>query len=212
MKGIRILWNPGAAGDAAQSSIWVPLLILGAAGTFADYPLLFKLTPAGLAEARLQATPEGLTPFAILFYLAMRWAAPILLPAAALLTGRFQRFYLMWVLDNKMDKAGISRIAAYGMLPLALERILAGTLALVCSGDCDRLNPAATNLAFFLDPKETSVFWYELARGVDLFVIWSVWALSAALARYAEEKQVNVWPGTAVLWGTALLLRSLLLG
>lgn len=212
MKGFRILWNPGAAADAARSPIWAPLLILGIAGAFADYPLLFKLSPAGLAEARLQATPEGLTPFAILFFLALRWAAPILLPAAALLTGRFQRFYLLWVLDNKMDRAGISRITAYGMLPLALERVLAGTLALVCSADCDRLNPAATNLAFFLDPNETSAFWYEFARGVDLFVLWSVWALSAALARYAEEKPVSVWPGTAVLWATALLLRSLLLG
>lgn len=212
MNALRILWAPrGAAEIVARSPLWVPLLVLGGAATFADYPLLLRLGGAGLAQLKLDNTPAGLLPFGVMAFLAMRWAAPVMLPMMAVVTGRFLGFYALWFLDQKVDRAAIPRIAAYGMLPLALERMLTGTVTLVCGGDCDRFNPVATNLAFFFDATETSPFWYELARGLDVFGLWALWATSAAAGEIAEEKPAHICPVIAALWLSALLLRSVLL-
>ena len=212
MNAFRILWSPrGAAETAAKSSMLIPLLILGAAATYADYPVLLKLRPAGLAQLKLDNTPAGLTAFGVMVFLAMRWAAPFLLPAWAWLTGRVLRFYVLWVLDQKVDKTGVARLTAWGMLPLALERLLTGTVTLLCAGNCDRFNPIATNIGFFLDPTTTSPFWYEFARGLDVFGAWAVWTAGASVAQFTEEKPSRVCPAIAALWLAGLMMRSLLL-
>lgn len=212
MSAFRILWSPrGAAEAAAKSSMLVPLLILGAAATFADYPLLLKLKPSGLAQIKLDNTPAGLTAFGVMVFLAMRWAAPFFLPAWAWLTGRVLRFYVLWVLDQKVDSVGVARLTAWGMLPLAFERVFAGTVSLICGRECDRFNPIATNIGFFLDPMTTSPFWYEFARGLDVCGVWAVWIAGTALAQFAEEKPSRICPAIAALWLAGLLLRSILL-
>jgi len=213
VSGVSILWNPrGAAAQAARSPLWVPLLTLAAAGALASYPLLFRLRPAGLAQARLDATPEGMTAFSIIVFLGLRFAAPVLLPLCAWVTGHFARAYVHLVLDQKVSTGGTVRIAAYGFLPLALERLIVGIVLLACGNGCDRFNPVASNLAFFFDPSVTAVFWYELARGADLFAFWALWATSWALGEFSEESPNAIWPALAVLWAAGLLLRAWLLG
>lgn len=213
MSGVSILWSPrGAAAQAARSPLWIPLLTLAVAGALASYPLLFRLRPAGLAQARLDATPEGMTAFSIFVFLGLRFAAPVLLPAAAWVTGQFARAYLHLALDLKVETAGAVRIAAYGFLPLAAERLMVGIVLPACGSGCDRFNPVASNLAFFFDPTRTSGFWYELARGADLFAFWALWATSWALAEFSEESPHAIWPGVAALWAAGLVLRAWLLG
>ena len=212
MKAIRILWNPrGAARAAAETPIWISLATLGAAAAYANYPLLLQLTPAGLAQAKLDNTPQGMTSFSVLVFLGMWWAAPVLLPLCAWVASRAMRFHIGWVLDLTIERNGVSRITACGFLPVALGNALTGTVALLCGGSCDRFNPVATNLAFFLDPAKTDVFWYEMARGVDVFSLWAIVATSLALGKFAEEKPGRIWPGLAALWVAALVLRALLL-
>lgn len=211
MKGIQVLWSPRAAHDAAQGSLWLPLALLGATATFADYPLLLRITSAGVAQAKLSNSPEGLTSFSILVFLALQWAAPVLLPLGAVLTGRLLAFYVTFFLDNKVAAAPVVRIAAWGMLPLGLERVLTGAVTLACGANCDRFNPVATNVAFLLDPKQTEVFWYDAARGLGILAVWAVWSLSAALGHFAEEKTSRIWPAVAVLWAVLLVMRSWLL-
>jgi hypothetical protein len=192
--------------------MWLPLLALSLAGVFADYPLLLRVGSAGFADLRLAATPEGMTPFSILLFLALHYAAPVLLPIFALSLALWTYYYIRWALDIRVQAAGVRRIVAWGLLPLTLEKILVGILRLVCRSGCDSMNPAATNLAFFLDAKATPVFWYELARGADLFSIWALCVLSIALARDAESETAAVAPGLLLFWLFANLTRAGLLG
>jgi hypothetical protein len=207
-----LLWSPrDAAADAAASSVWLPLLALGLAGTLADYPLLLRYGSSGFADLRLAVTPDGMTPFSILVFLGLTYSAPVLLPVLALATAFLMFNYIRFALDIRVQAAGVSSIVAWGLLPLALVRILVGALRLLCKSG-DLINPAATNLAFFLDGKMTSVFWYEFARGVDVFNVWALWVTSVALARDAESTPEAIAPGLLLFWLLANLARAWLLG
>lgn len=213
MKALRLLWSPReAALEAAASSVWLPLLVLALAGAFAEYPLLLRYGSAGFADMRLAATPDGMTPFAILVFLGLTYSAPVLPPVLALATAFLMFNYIRFALDIRVQAAGVSRIVAWGLLPLAMERILVGALRLLCKSGGDLMNPAATNLAFFLDSKATSVFWYEFARGVDVFGVWALCVMSIALARDAESTPEAVAPGLLLFWLLANLARGWLLG
>jgi hypothetical protein len=208
-----LLWSPrDAAPDAAASSVWLPLLGLSLAGAWADYPLLLRYGSSGFADMRLAATPDGMTPFSILVFLGLTYLAPVLLPVLALATAFLMFNYIRFALDIRVQAAGVSRIVAWGLLPLAMERILVGALRLLCKTGYDLMNPAATNLAFFLDGKMTSVLWYEFARGVDVFNVWSLWVTSVALARDAESTPEAIAPGLLLFWLLANLARAWLLG
>jgi hypothetical protein len=213
MRALRLLWSPhDAAPQAAASSVWPPLLALGLAGAYADYPLLLRYGASGFADLRLAATPDGMTPFSILVFLGLTHAAMVLLPVMALATSFWMFHYIRFALDIRVQAAGVRGIIAWGLLPLAVERLLAGALRLVCKSGCDLMNPAATNLAFFLNNKATSVFWYELARGVDVFNVWALCVLSIALARDAESTPEAIAPGLLLFWLFPNLTRAWLLG
>lgn len=213
MKAISLLWNPaGAAEDTARSSLWPPLLLLTLAAGFADYPLLFRYRAAGFADLRVQATPDGMTSFSILAFVGLSYLAAVLLPLGALIAGWWMRTYLDWALDTRVPRPGVRRIVAWGFLPLTVERLGVGVIRLLCRNDCNLVNPLATNSAFFLDSKNVSIFWYECARGVDVFSAWTVVIVSLALAKHAEERPGPVAVGLLLLWLGATLFRAWLLG
>lgn len=209
----QVLWAPReAAREAAGAAVWVPWGVLALAAGFADYPRLFRLGGAAFAQARMDATPEGMFPGSILFYLGLSYAAPLLLPLASWMAGRLLALYTQFVLDVKVGRRDIVRVVAFGFLPLAIERTLVGGLILLCGSSCDPLNPLASNLAFFLNPKETQVFWYEMARSVDLFSVWTIVLLGKSLGGRMEWPASRFLPGLLIVWVLGVIFRAWLLG
>lgn len=212
LSAMGMLWNPRGAGPtAASANPWIPLVALGMAAAFADYPLLVKLGAAELANARLSATPAGMTSFSILFFLGLKYSSPVLLPWFAWFTAACLSQYIHFVLDLDVAKRDVFRVSVYGCLPLAVERTLAGVISLICGSDCDRFNPLASNLAYFLDAKTTSIFWYEMAKGIDVFAVWAFFCVAWGLAAAIEEPRGRVLPETLVLWLAILSVKSWLL-
>ena len=208
----QMLWAPReAAREAAGAAVWLPWSLLALAAGFADYPRLLRLGAAAFAQARIDATPNGMFPGSILFYLGLSYAAPLLLPLASWVVGRLMALYTQFVLDVKVKRQDIVRIMAYGFLPMALERTLVGALILLCGPSCDPLNPLASNFAFFLKPKETQVFWYEMARSVDLFSIWTMVLLGKSLGALMEWPASRFLPGFVFVWAVGVMVRAWLL-
>jgi len=208
-----LLWNPAKnAPHAVRASLALPLLALGAAQALPNYALLFHFGATRLIQAKLNTTPEGMFPSGVFFFVGLTWISPLLFPALALLGAWLLEYYVGFFLDTKMNRGEMRRLVAWGALPLAAQGLLAGLLMLLCRDACDRFNPLASNLAFFLNAKETEVFWYEMARGVDLFSIWSVLIAGRAIATRFERDALSVTLGVAALFLLATFIRSSLLG
>lgn len=207
-----MLWNPrGAAQETARAGLWVPLLVLAVAGGLADYPFLLLLGPTRLTAARLEATPEGMRPLGIIFFLALTFAAPVLLPALAWATGRVMNVYLGLLLDAAVERREVVRVTAWGFLPLAVERLLVAGLQIACSSDCKWFNPLASNTAFFLDPTSTAIFWYEAARGLELFSLWTLATVALGLAGLSQQPARFLLPPLVLGWLVLLLVKAWLL-
>jgi hypothetical protein len=167
--GIELLFAPRKAASVATSApAWIPLVLLAASAAFANYPTLFRLGARDFLQARLEATPDGMYPVAMTLFLFMTVLWPLVLPLATWLTGLSMDFYLRYILGARMKDKQAMRLTVYGLLPLGFQQLLIGSVRLL-GGDTENLfNPLATNLAFGLNPKTTTVFWYEFARGADV--------------------------------------------
>ncbi len=209
----EILYAPRrAAGAAANKRAWFPFLALAIAGGLADYPMLSRLGAAGLADARLQQTPSGLSSVTVFFFLVSQYAAPVLLPLAAWLSGLLLAIYLVFFLDARVKRRQAIRVMAWAFLPLALERLLAALFgALALNRDANPFNPLASNLGFFLDPTRTRPFWYGLAGSLDVFSVWAMALALLALASLARKPVSSVLPGVFLAWVTGVLLKSAIL-
>jgi len=207
-----ILWSPvSSAPYAARAHLAVPLLLLGAANALPNYAL-YAHYGSRLIQAKLNTTPSGMFPSGVFSFMVLTWAAPLLLPLLALLAGWLLNFYVGFFLDTKVLRSETLRLVAWGFLPLAMQGVLAGTLVLLCRDACDRFNPLATNAAFFLNSKDSDVFWYEMARGVDIFAVWAVLITGRALAARYERSLFAVTLSVATLFLLAIFIRSSLLG
>lgn len=212
-RALRILFAPRrAAASVARAPLWFPLVVLSAAAIFSEYPGLGRYGWRTLAQRRLDLTPDGMHATSLLIFVGLMWFAPLLFPGYAWLLGRFVHLYINYAMDMGADRAGVVRVTAYGFLPLAAERLLAGALKLACQEDCNLFNPLAANLAFFLNAKTTSVFAYELARGADLFALWAIILVCAALGAFAEVKPSRFAFPLVFTWTAACLIRAWLLG
>lgn len=213
MTGFAILWRPGAASeDVARANLAVPLLLLGVANALPSYVLLLRYGATQLIQLKLDTTPGGMFPTSIFFFTAFTWASPFLLPLAALAAAWVLTYYVGFFLDTKVQGSELRRLVAWGFLPFAIQKLLAGIIVLACGRECDLFNPLATNLAFFLDSKQTDVFWYEMARGLELFALWAIVIAGRAIATRYERSASAVIIGIAALYLIALFAHSSLLG
>lgn len=213
MTAFPIVWSPSdTSARAAKASLALPLLLLGAANAFPNYALLFRYGASQLVQAKLDTTPSGMFPSSIFFFSAFTWAAPFLLPLVALAAAWVLTFYVSFFLDTKVHSGELRRLVAWGFLPLAFQKLLAGSIVLACGRDCDQFNPLGTNAAFFLDAKQTDVFWYEMARGVELFALWAMVITGRAIAARYQRSTPAVTLGLTALYCFAVFLRSSLLG
>ncbi len=207
-----MLYAPRQAGpSAARAALWFPLLLLALAGALAAYPLLLRLGPTRLVDARLRSTPEGMTGTAILFFLFLQFAAPLLLPVAAWMGGELMHWWVSFGLDAGTERRQVRRVVAYGFLPLAAQPLLAAGISLLADSEGNPFNPLASNVAFFLNPNQTSVFWYELAGGLDVFSLWALVATALGLAGLSRQPALIVFPPLALVWLAALALKAWLL-
>jgi hypothetical protein len=179
---------------------------------FAEYPPILRYGWIDLAQMKLKSTPSGMTRSTILLFTVFIWAAPLLLPIFAWLAGRFMNLFVHYALDLDVDRTQVVRVTAYGLLPLALERIVVGALRIGCHGGCDVFNPLAANLAFFLPSKSMEIFWYELARGVDLFWLWAVVVVCLGVAELTERRPAELVFPAVFVWVVATVGRAALLG
>jgi hypothetical protein len=210
---VAILFNPReAVTSEATDSLWLPLVVLGATTAFASYPVLFPFGRDNFLQMRLDATPDGMCPTGIAVFLFITLAAPFLLPFGAWLTGLLMDFYIRYVLDTDVSRTQAVCFKVYGLLPLALERLLIGILRLVCLETCNLFNPLAANLAFFLNVKGTAVFWYELARGADIFSCWAALVLCRGLGAAAELKPSRLIFPVVFSWAGIAFVHAWLLG
>lgn len=213
MTAFSILWDPaGTSERAARSNLAIPLLLLGAASTLPNYALVFHFGAGRLLQAKLDNTPSGMYPSSVFFFMGIIWLAPLLLPALALVAAWLLESYVGFFLDTKVQRSEMRRLVAWGMLPLAVRGFLAGTLVLICREACEPFNPLASNAAFFLNAKDTEIFWYEMARGVDLFAVWAVIITGRALAGRYERSATAVTFGVAMLFLLATFIHCSLLG
>ena len=213
VNGFSILWNPAGSNErVAQANLAAPLLLLGAANALPHYARLAHFGATQLMQERMNATPGGLYPSAAFLVMALTWLSPLLLPAFAVVSAWLLEYFVGFALDTKVSRAEMRRLTAWGFLPLAMQAVLAGIVVLACREDCTWFNPLASNAAFFLDPKQTSVFTYELARGADAFALWAIVILGIAIGARYERSPAAISFGVGVLYGGAVLARALLLG
>jgi hypothetical protein len=209
---LRVFYEPRLAGpDLAGCALWLPLLLLAVSAALASYPLLFRLGAPALVDLKVHNTPEGLTRPAILVFLFLQFAAPLLIVIAAWLAGRIADAWLLFVLDAGAERRPVLRTTAYGMLPLAAGNVMAAAVRALAGPDSNPLNPLASNLAFFLNPAETAVFWYEFALGLDVFSVWAIFTAGFALAGLVRRKVGAVVPPLIGAWLGMLALRAWLL-
>lgn len=208
----EILFNPGEAAATVHDHLWLPLVVLGATTAFANYPALFQLGRPKVLQMRLDATPDGMHPLSIVIFLFLMIFAPLLLPLGAWLAGVLMHFYLRDILGIRVSSRRVLCFTAYGLLPLGVEQLLIGALRLFCrAGDCNLFNPLAANLAFFLNAKTTPVFWYEFAKGADVFSFWAALVLCLGLADVAELETVGIVIPVVLVWVGIALVNAWLL-
>jgi hypothetical protein len=209
----QLLWDPrGASGRASRASLLLPLILLAVGNALPNYALLIPMGAAGLADTKVQSTPDGMYAASVLFFMGLTWLSPLVLPARILVTGWLMDYYVGFVLDTRTRRSELLRLAAWGALPIALERLLSGIIVLACGRVCNLFNPLAANAAFFLDAKETPIFWYEMARGLDAFAGWSIWVTATALAARYQRSAGAITCALAFLWFAAIATRAWLLG
>ncbi len=210
---MQILWNPRRAGpDSARAPLWPALLILSAAATLAEYPFLLRFRPLSWADTRVEASPAGMGPLGILFFLGLSWAAPVLLPLVAFLVTQAMRFYFFFVLDAPVTTREIFRVAAYGMLPLAVERLFVGAIRWLGSLETKMFNPLASNLAFFLPAADPPIFRYEILRGLEVFVFWAIGFVTLGLPGLPGQKARAIAPAIIAVWILLVFVRATLIG
>lgn len=213
MTGFAILWSPAAASErVARANLAIPLLLLGLANALPSYALLLRYGATRLIQLKLDTTPGGMFPTSIFFFTTLNWLSPFMLPLAVLVAAWALNYYVGFFLDTKVQHSELRRLVAWGFLPLAFQGFLAGMIALLCGRECDLFNPLATNLAFFLDSKQTDVFWYEVARGAELFALWAMVITGRAIAARYQRSATAVTIGVAALYVVAVFMRSSLLG
>jgi hypothetical protein len=209
---LRVFYEPRAAGpDLAGCALWLPLFLLAVSAALASYPLLFRLGAPALVDMKAHNTPEGLTRPAILVFLVLQFAAPLLMVIAAWLAGRIVDAWLFFVVDAGAERRPVIRTTAYGMLPLTAGNAIVAAVRALAGPDSNPLNPLASNVAFFLSPAETPVFWYEFASGLDVFSVWAILATGFALAGLVGRKVGAVIPPLIGAWLGMLALRAWLL-
>ncbi len=212
MHALEMMYRPRAAAtEAARAPLWLPLAALALAGALADYPLLFELGKVQLADVKLRSTPAGLTPVTMLIFLVFEFAAPLLLPLAAWGAGEFMHFWLLFVMDARVARREVLGVTAYGFLPLAIRGVLEHILHWVRNPENNPFNPLASNVAFFFNSVETAPFWYEFARGVDLFAIWAMIATALGLAGLTKRSAAVLLAPLVAAWMLALLVKAWLL-
>src|SRR5262245_33756414 len=193
VKALSILWNPAGAGeDAARANLAVPLLLLGVANALPHYARLAHFGSTQLMQERINATPGGMYPSSMFLFTGITWLSPVLLPLFVLISAWLLEYFVGFALDTKVVRAEMRRLTAWGFLPLAVQAALAGVIILACRQDCAWFNPLASNVAFFMDAKETSVFTYELARGLDAFAVWAIVVTSRAIASLYDRGALAV--------------------
>ena len=213
MTPLSILWNPAAVSErVAHANLALPLLLLGVASALPNYALLLRYGATQLIQLKLDTTPGGMFPSSIFMFTGLAWLSPFLLPLAVLLAAWILDYYVGFFLDSTVQGSELRRLVAWGFLPLAFQKLLEGILVLACGRECDLFNPLASNLAFFFDSKQTDVFWYEMARGVELFAAWAVIITGRAMATRYDSSLAAVITGVAAVYWLAVFLRSSLLG
>lgn len=209
---LRVFYEPRLAGpDLAGCALWLPLLLLAVSAALASYPLLFRLGAPALVDLKVHNTPQGLTRPAILVFLFLQFAAPLLIVIAAWLAGRITDAWLLFVVDAGAERRPVLRATAHGMLPLAAGNVMVAAVRALAGPDSNPLNPLASNLAFFLNPAETAVFWYEFALGLDVFSVWAIFTAGFALAGLVRRRVGAVVPPLIGAWLGMLALRAWLL-
>ncbi len=205
----RIFYEPRVAGpQLAACPIWLPLLLLAGSAALATYPLLFRLGLLALVDLKVHSTPDGLTHPAMLVFMVLQLAAPLLLLLAIWLAGMLMNAWLLLVLDAGAQRRAVMRVTYYGMLPLAVGNVLLAAVRTAAGPDSNPLNPLASNLAFFLNPTETGVFVYEFAFGVDVFSAWAVIAVAHALAGLVRRPVAGILLPLIVMWLALLAMRA----
>lgn len=152
-----------------------------------------------------------MTRLGLLAFISLTYAAPLLLPALAWATARVMSAYLYLAFDTRTRPGEVTRVCAYGFFPLALGQLVTAGLLPFCGPDCNPFNPLASNLGFFLDPTATSVFWYELGRGLDLVSLWTLLAIAWGLEGLTQEPARYLAPPLATAWLALLAVRAWLL-
>lgn len=212
-RALRMLFAPReAAAGAAEAPLWFPLGALAFAAAFSEYPTLIRYGWKSLAQMRLDLTPDGMNATSIMILVALIWLAPVLLPLCAWSVGRLMDLWIHYAMNMDVDRAQVVRVTLYGSLPFAIERFIIGALRLGCGADCNPFNPLAANLAFFLDPRTTSVFAYEFARAADVFACWAALVVCTALGALTEVKPSRHLFPLAFTWIGACAVRAWLLG
>lgn len=193
---------------AAKASLALPMCLLAVTSGLADYYLLLQSGPTELVQARIEATPTGMTPFSVLFFLALTFAAPILLPLGVWIVAEMMNGYLYLILDLRVARLHVRRVVAYGFLPLAIERLLTVVFLFVGLPESNPFNPLASNPAFLFDPASTSIFLYEFVRGFDAFSVWALVIVASGLAAVGEERLRYVLPPLVLAWLVWILTKA----
>ncbi len=211
-RATQILWSPRAgAREAARAGLGIPLLALAVAGGLPDLMLLLEFGTTDLVQRRLSVTPEGMTPLGIVFFLTFTFASPALLPGLAWATGRALYLYLWFFLDAPVERREVVRAACWAFLPVACERLLQAVLLGFHRQQEKLFNPLASNAAFFLDPTTTPIFWYEAARGVSVFTLWTLAIVPLGLAELSGKPARLFLPPLVLAWIALLLIKAWML-
>jgi len=113
----------------------------------------------------------------------------ILGPAALLIWAGLGLGILVLILGAQAKFKAVFSATCYANLVGVLGALMA--VALILFGDPEHFNPnnpVPTNVAFFLNPLETSKAWYSLAGSADILWIWTMVLMAMGWSRVADRK------------------------
>lgn len=175
-----------------KPSWWAPWLISATLGLAFAYTVQQRVGFEQLAENAIKVSPkqaeqlDRLQPaeraqqmqFMAAFFKGLLYAIPLLSVVFGLIIATVLMLTFNFGLGAQVPFKTSLAIVFYAYLPMAVLSnliVIASMLAPGFAAEGFNLeNPAATNLAAFLDPTSTSRGLYTLAVGVDIFNIWTV--------------------------------------
>lgn len=137
--------------------------------------------------------------------IAQKWiwlAAPVGVLLLDLIGAGIMLGTINFAFGGRATFGGVLAVIWYGGLPGLIKLILGGIglLAGVAPESFLPQNPAGTNLGYYLSPLDTNMFFYSLATGLDVIVIWSLILTAIGLSIVAGTKRSSAFIAVFGWW------------